>query len=185
MQTFTSIAAQDGWILESSENSNAGGSFNAGATVFRLGDNEANRQYRAILSFNTAPLPDGAIIQSAVLQIRENGGPIGSNPFSILGKLWVDISKGLFGTGALQPGDFNATASAVKVGAFNNTSALNWYTANLNTTGRNNINKVGPTQLRLYFDLDDNNDESADFIRFFSGNAPDSKPALVITYTIP
>ena len=35
-----------------------------------------NRQYRGILSFNTASLPDNAIILSAVLKIKQSGAVI-------------------------------------------------------------------------------------------------------------
>ena len=65
---FNSIGASDGWMLELSETSMMGGTMNAAATTFILGDDAGNRQYRAILSFNTASLPDAAVIQSAVLK---------------------------------------------------------------------------------------------------------------------
>ncbi|MCJ7724081.1 MAG: hypothetical protein MUP03_08110 [Anaerolineales bacterium] len=185
-KTFTSAGALDGWVLESTENSNQGGSLNATATTFQLGDNAADRQYKAVLSFNTASLPDTIIIQSAVIKIKQSGMPTGSNPFNILGNLWVDISTGWFGTSsALALTDFNAAASAAKVGTFNKIPAGGWYSMTLNATGRSNINKIGLTQFRLYFGKDDNDDMSADFMKFFSGNAVSGKPQLIITYTLP
>lgn len=183
---LTSIATHDGWVLESSETSGVGGSLNSAATVFRLGDNGFNRQYRAIVSFDTALLPDNAIIQSVVLKIKRDGPPTGSNPFNVLTNLWADIRKGSFsGNPVLQLNDFNAGASETQVGAFNKNPEAGWYSNILNTRGRNNINKTGLTQLRLYFIKDDNNDLGADYMKFFSGNAANDQPELVISYTLP
>jgi hypothetical protein len=184
--TSASNGAQDGSILETRENSNLGGMIDAATTFFKLGDDADNRQFRVILSFDTASLPDNAVIQSAVLKMKQNGAPIGSNPFSVLGKLWADIRKGPFGAATLQPGDFNASASAVKVGSFNPTAVDGWYTDTLNASGLSNLNKTGLTQLRLYFATDDNNNRVADFMKFLSGNAASgNKPTLIITYTVP
>ena len=48
------------------------------------------------------------------------------------------------------------------------------------------INKVGVTQFRLRFTLDDNDDMGNDYIKFFSGNSTDAnRPALIITYYLP
>jgi hypothetical protein len=185
--SYGSIGTQDGWALESSESSLKGGTINGGATIFNVGDDAADKQYRAILSFNTAALPDTAVIQSAVLKIQQSGVPVGANPFSALGGLLVDIRKPFFGTSSsLQLGDFNVAPSASKVGTFNKTPSGGWYSVTLNATGRNNINKTNLTQFRLYFSLDDNNNHLANLMRFFSGNAPAaSRPQLIITYTVP
>jgi len=163
-----------------------GGSLNATGSTFQLGDNAANRQYRAVLSFNTASLPDTAVIKSALLKIKQSGLPTGSNPFNILGNLWVDIRKGVFGSSsALELGDFSAGATAGKVAAFSKIPVGGWYTATLGATGRSSLNKTGPTQVRLYFALDDNNNHVADFMKFLSGNAAGSRPVLTIKYTLP
>jgi predicted outer membrane repeat protein len=185
-RTFTSIAAQDGWILECSEFSGTSCSLNVSAATFQLGDDAANRQYRAVLSFDTSALPDNAVIKSAQLKIMQSGAPVGSNPFNVLGSLWADIRQGFFGSAStLQLGDFNAVASAVKVGAFNKTPASGWYTDTLNAAGLLKVNKTGLTQLRLYFATDDNNNRAADYMKFVSGNSATNKPLLVITYTVP
>jgi hypothetical protein len=53
----------------------------------------------------------------------------------------------------------------------------------LNAAGLTNVNKTGLTQFRLYFSLDDNNNHVADFMQFFSGNAPiASRPVLSVIY---
>ncbi len=183
--TLRSVGAADGWILESTETSNKGGSFSAFAKTFQLGDDARNRQYRAILSFDTSSLPFGATITSATLRIKPSGKPVGSNPFTLLGGLRVDIRKGAFGFTTLEAADFQSVATAKRVGIFGSTPSLGWHKATLNATGRSNLNKLGVTQFRLYFTKDDNNDLGADFMKFFSGNSATGKPELIITYTVP
>lgn len=181
--SFYSASTQDGWVLESSENSNVGGTLNANNTTFALGDDAFNRQYRAILSFPTTPLPDGAVIKSAVININQYGAVVGSNPFNSLGNLWVDIRRGALGTIGLQLVDFNAPVSASKVGNFKST--FYGYMSTLNAAGRSYINKTGPTQFRLYFGLDDNNNHKADIMRFDSDYDSSTKPKLTIVYVLP
>ncbi len=184
--TLISVGSYDGSILESSENSGVGGTMSAASATFSLGDDASNRQLRAILSFNTAGLPDTAVIKSAVLKISQSGAPIGTNPFSVLGGLRVDIRQGVFGSAAnLALEDFNASASAVQVGVFGTTPAGTWYSATLNALGRSKFNLMGATQLRLYFALDDDNNTAADNMKFVSGNGASGKPQLIITYIVP
>jgi hypothetical protein len=185
--TILSTGSQDGWILESAKGSKLGGSMNATAATFMLGDDAANRQYKAILSFNTAVLPDDAILQSAALQIKQSGTLTGKNPFSALGSLSIDVRKGFFGTkNALELVDFSAAASAAKAGTINKVPAGGWYSGTLTPTGINNINKISLTQLRLFFSKATNSNAKAEYMKFFSGNAPaSSRPQLVITYTLP
>jgi hypothetical protein len=182
---FKSVGAQDGWVLESGETSSKGGTFNAIGSTFSLGDDSLNRQYRAILSFDTSTLPANAIIKSVVVRIRQYGKPVGVNPFTVLGTLRVAIRKGTFGDAALAASDFEARASVAWVGTFPNTPITSWYSANLNATGMKNINRTGITQFRLYFSKDDNNDLRANLLRFVSGNRATAKPELIITYTLP
>jgi uncharacterized repeat protein (TIGR02543 family) len=187
--TFTSIAAQDGWVLESSENSNNGGSVNSAGTTFNLGDDATRKQYRGILSFNTgALLPDNAVITAVTLKVMKQNIIGGGNPVTTFQGFMVDIRNGFFGTNALQAGDFQAAASAT-YGPFNTALVSGWYNINV-TSGKAHINKLatnsGLTQMRLRFKLDDNNNAIANILSLYSGNAPAaSRPQLVITYTLP
>ncbi len=184
--TLNSAGAADGWMLESGENSNAGGALNSLSTLFYLGDDAANKQYRAILHFNTASLPDTAVITSATLKIKKQG-QVGTNPFITHGSLRVDIRKTFFGTAiGLQIGDFQATPSRAAVAAFGAAPAGGWYSAALGSAGFPYVNRTGTTQFRLRFTLDDNNDHGADYAAFYSGNAAAAnRPQLVITYYVP
>jgi hypothetical protein len=183
--TFYSIGAQDGWILESRENSNAGGSMDATGLVFNLGDDAGDRQYRAILSFNTAGLPDNATIAGVTLKIKRRG-VVGSDPFVTHGNIMVDIRQGSFGKVALQLSDFNAPASQNNVGQISGVmEAGGWYSTGLQEEAFGFVNKTGMTQFRLRFFRDDDDDMRADVIRFFSSNAAVAYRPVLIVYYLP
>ncbi len=185
--TLTSIAAQDGWVLESGENTGAGGSrnFNAGnAGALRAGDDNKDKQYKVLVSFDTSAIPDGATILSATLRLRR-GSASGTNPFATHGTGWVDVQTGGFsGSTALQPDDFQAPATAAQAASLSNAGANRaWSEASLNAAGLAAIHKTGTTQLRVYFDLDDNDDSGNDFLAYFSGEASAAnRPQLVVTF---
>jgi CSLREA domain-containing protein len=185
--SFRTAGAQDGWVLETSENSNLGGTVNAAQVTFNLGDNAGNRQYRSILHFNTAALPDNAVIVKAVLRIRRHDA-IGTNPFTTHGKIVVDIRKGAFSNNPLlQATDFQTPANRPGVGLIaNNPTSAGLYSVNLKAAAFPFIHLSGTTQFRLRFQADDDNDAVADFLRFYSGNAISAnQPVLVISYYVP
>jgi hypothetical protein len=187
VKSFKSVDAQDGWVLESSETSNRGGTVNPTAISFILGDNVSDRQYRSILHFNTASLPDTAIIARVTLKIRKQI-VTGTNPFTTHGKISIDIRKGAFSSAsALQPTDFEAVANKPAVGLIaDNPQAGGWYVSTLKAVAYPYINQMGITQFRLQFTLDDNDDQAADFLKFYSGNAPAAnRPQLIVQYYIP
>jgi len=155
------------------------------ATTFNLGDNASDRQYRAILHFDTSSLPDNAVITSAILKLKKQGISA-TNPFSILGALRVDTRKPDFGAPTLQLADFNSSAAKNKIATFSITPVSNWYRGTFNSTGRAYINKTDTTQFKIYFTTGDNDDNGIDIIKFYSGNAAASyRPKLVIQYYVP
>jgi hypothetical protein len=184
-----STAAQDGWILESSETSTKGSLMNGGAITFYLGDNAQKKQYRSILSFSTRGLPNNAIITKVTLKVRKQGIMGGGNPVNIFQGLMVDVRKGFFGSSpGLQASDFQANVNK-SYGAFKPALKNGWYAINL-TPAKAYVNKLntggGVTQLRLRFKLDDNNDAVANYLSLFSGNAPAaSRPQLIVEYYVP
>jgi carboxypeptidase T len=187
--TFTSVAAQDGWVLESTETSNAGGSIDSTAnttSALRVGDDASNRQYKSVASFDTSAIPDGATILSVTLRLRR-GTVSGTSPFTTHGTCWVDVQSGsgFSGSTTLQTGDFQAAATAVQAASLSNAvNNLDWSTGSLNAAGLAAVNKTGTTQLRVYFNLDDNNDGGADYLGYYSGDNSTSanRPQLVVTY---
>jgi uncharacterized repeat protein (TIGR02543 family) len=180
-----SAPANDGWILESAEASNAGGSLNSAATTLVLGDDGSDREYRAILHFDTSALPDTAVVTNMTLKVKQQGSVMGADPFSFA-SLYVDMRKPSFGNALLQSTDFNFAANKVKSAVFNPNAVSGWFSARFNTGGKLYVNRTGVTQLRLYFSTGDNNNSITDFIRFYSGNASaGDRPKLLITYYVP
>jgi hypothetical protein len=186
--TLTSIAAQDGYVLESGETTNAGGSIDATATTtsaLRLGDNNQDRQYKSVVSFDTSAIPDGATILSATVRLRR-GTLSGTSPFTTHGTCWADVQTGSFsGSTTLQTGDFQATATAVQAASLSNATANgSWSEGSLNAAGLAAVSKTGTTQLRIYFNLDDNDDTGNDYIGYYSGDnsTAANRPQLVVTY---
>lgn len=174
----------DGWVLESAETSNVGGSIDSAATTFRLGDNAADKQYRAILSFNTSTIPDTAVVLSATLKVKR-GSLVGTDPFTTHGILRVDVISGRFhDNSALEIVDFQAPATQLASASFSKVNVTLWHNAVFKSANFNVFNLVGITQMRLRFSTDDNNDNGADYRLFYSGNSA-NKPVLWITYYVP
>ena len=184
LQTFTSVGANDGWILESGQTTNKGGSLNVTATTFNLGDDRLNKQYVGILQFNIT-LPAGAIITAATLKIRESA-LVGLNPFNTHGNLLVDVGKPFFGaTADLVVSDFQAAAGKLAAATVK-MPVSGWHSATFGPAGISFINPNGTTQFRLRFAKGDDNDQSPDYMTFSSGDAIAAyRPQLIIQYYVP
>ena len=186
--TFISRPGQDGWVKESTENSNVGGSKDAGGNgknALRVGDNYKDRQFKAILSFDTSTIPASAVIQSVQLRVRR-GAVTGTNPWATFGNMNADVSTfGFNGDLKLQNGDFQAGASATGVCTLS-AAAIDgaWAECFFDAAGIAAVNRNGRTQVRLYFDLDDDDDRSGDYIGFYSGENgnSDNRPQLIVSF---
>jgi len=176
----------DGWVLESGESTNKGGAKNNLGKVLQVGDDAADKQYRTILSFGTASIPDRAVTTKVILKVKK-AGVAGKNPMSTHNGLVVDIKKGKFFTlPALQINDFQAKANKLKAGKFARRLYTGWYRSVLFKGAYPYINVKGHTQLRLRFLLDDDNDNVADILKLYSGNAVLAKrPILIVEYYVP
>jgi hypothetical protein len=186
---FASIGSNDGWVLESGEQTNKGGTKNVTATTFNIGDDASKKQYRAILSFATgAGLPDDAVITKVTLKVKLNKIVGGKNPVAFFKGFLVDIKNGAFGKSALEIGDFQAKASnKTPYGPFVVAQTGGWYSIDL-TGAKSYINILstssGLTQLRLRFKVDDNNNSIANYLKLYSGNAKNAadRPQLIVEY---
>ena len=191
-ERLRSNGRNDGWVLELNENSNTGGTKNSNADTFKVGDDGQDRQYRSILHFPTLHLPDNAVITQAILMLKAQS-VAGTDPFTTHGNLLVDICSGPygawgpFGINALQVSDFQAPTGLGSAAIVQNNPVGGWYWAVLNPAAFAYINKTGVTQMRLVFQLDDNDDLSADYLTFYSGDAEDQalRPHLMVEYYIP
>ena len=178
---------------ETGENTNVGGTVNYGQRAFRLGDDAARRQYRAVVSFNTGSLRDDAVVVAVQLKLtRQSVTPAGTSPFSIFKGLRIDVKKGFFG-----PFDARWSPETSRQVPANRTWARSIRLRQELTTRSASprvrypyVNKAGTdaglTQLRLQFVLDDNNNGMANYISFFSGNhtIASYRPQLLIKYYV-
>ena len=110
------------------------------------------------------------------------------DPFSVLGRLLVDVGVPQFGQRPqLERSDFQAAATRAGAAAFNPVPSAGWYTAALPAASMGLIDRTGRTQFRLRFALDDNNDAVDNFAAFFSGDAAtvSDRPILIAQYYVP
>lgn len=181
MRRFLSLGSQDGWVLESTETSSRGGTFNATSSTAPLGDEALDRQYRIVLSFSTKGLPSGSTIRSATLKLRH------ADPLQMrwLGNIAVGVRRPCFGTSpALAAGDFQAGASRTEVLYGIASQTPGWYSFRLSPVLFNAINRNGTTQFRLAFVIGDDDDHKADVCSFYTGNAPSTlRPVLEVEYS--
>ena len=183
--TFQSIATEDGYILESSATSGVGGfavSTLNSPSGLRVGDAAANEQIKAILSFDTSALPDGARVTDARLRLKR-GTVVGTGMLGLL--LVGDVKAGSFGSNsALTGSDFQAAATV------NGTCAATVPAADglstdcvLEGLGRTAINLTGLTQMRLHFIVPDNGNSATDYVGFYPGEAAKANvPRLIVTF---
>jgi endo-1,4-beta-xylanase len=186
--TFTSIAAEDGWVLESFEGSGVGGSAqpgSSGAWGLSAGDDSAGRQLRAVVSFDTSSLPERAVVVAATLRLVR-GAVTGGNPYSTHGAATVDVQAGGFsGSAALEAADFAAPATAGEAATLGHAAANGTVAeATLDAEGRAAIDRGGRTQMRLRFPRASDGDLSADVMGWHPGESAGAadRPRLTVVY---
>ena len=135
----------------------------------------------SVVSFDTSSLLPGIEITRATVVLTR--GRMKGNPLGSLGNLLMDVQTGGFGSStALAMHDFEAAASAPAAGQLfvDSSSAV----GDLDATGIAAINPAGVTQVRLRFEIDDDDDAVVDFLGFYaSDNATSSRhPMLEIEY---
>lgn len=188
-----SPTTQDGWVLESTSSSNAGGSINAndtangGKSALMTGDDTGKKQYKSILSFDTSAIPSTATVDSVTLKVKR---AMLSGSMTGMGTATVEMKTGSFNsTVALDNADFQAAcnpantavASGVSLPAYNDKVL----SASLSAAGCAAINKGSgaKTQFRIFLSVANDTDSVADFIGWYSGEAEiDNGPVLEIKY---
>ena len=190
---FTSIATEDGEILEAAQDSGAGGLVNSFASTFRLGDDSANRAYRQFLSFDTSALPDNASVIEATIGITRVGNPIGNIPIGVpnptFGDILVDLAAPNFGAASLlTPDDWQSPASKLAVSKFAFPAYLDGQTiySRLENPDNDLVNLGGTTQYRIRYELDDDGDNSSDYMRYATADHINAalRPTLTVKYYI-
>jgi hypothetical protein len=133
--------------------------------------------YRAILSFDTSTIPDGATVQSATLRIYR---------LSLVGtvsSITVDINTGaLSGSNSVQLADYGAAVSASNVATLSVPTTYNGFSeANLSSAGLSAVNVNGRTQFRLRTSTAA--DYFMDNLTIYGGESSTYAPVFTITYT--
>lgn len=155
--------------------------------TLQVGEGQENdQQFKGFLSFDTANIPNEAIIETATLRLYQISS---AGKTANLGDLHVDIARvsGFNDNNALEDEDFSASAAIINTITLNlAASNEHWVTGALNETGRQALNRQGATQFRLYFTLPNNNDNLEDWVRFYAGDAARGmRPELIIRYKLP
>jgi len=183
--SFSSLASQDGFVGQ--EEAISGLAVPDGE-IIQIGDDISDgRQFKGFLSFDTASIPDNAIILSAQLRLRRSGSA--GLPYN-LGQIHVDIAPkgGFSGDPRLEIGDFTASAANVNVATLSESSSNGtWSVALLDEASVNALDRQGVTQFRLYFTLPNDGNGDRDWINFSAGDHPTSAyhPQLIVQYELP
>ena len=149
--SFANEDANDGYVKAGS-----GGATPAVGTLesslgLAIGRGTDGKFNRALLSFDTASLPDGATVTSVTLTVayRSASGDPWSNPAG--NSLVIDANTGCLGACTIETGDWGAATTASAVAQLlpfaGGTRTSNLFSAN----GLAAINRTGRTQLRLRF----------------------------------
>lgn len=148
---FSGISAEDGYVKAF-----AGGLSPAVGTLGTLavGRGTDGKLNRAILSFDTSSLPDGATVTAATVTVSyssASGNPW-SNPAG--NTMVVDVRRGTFGAAGTETSDWAAAADAPSVATISAFTSGLRTSSSFSTSGRGAINTTGRTQLRLRFSQD-------------------------------
>jgi poly(hydroxyalkanoate) depolymerase family esterase len=148
---FASEAANDGYIK-----ANANGSSPALGTLeatygLALGRGTDAKYNRAVLSFDTSSLPDGATVTGATLIVkyRSASGDPWSSPAS--NTLTIDLKNGCFGVCTSETSDYAASASASDVASIVRFTAGTQSSSAFTAAGLASISRTQRTQARLRF----------------------------------
>ena len=183
--TFWSEAINDGYV-DVIENTIDGSGIRVGDDGPFCCFGGADNDYRGILSFNTAALPDDAIIEGASIYLIRSGE--NDNPFLKGDRNPVlDIKSGFFGSSTtLEVADGTSAADFTDIGCFHGLAESDDYAIRIDIqeSALSAINVTGSTQMRFYFDF---SDWSVEYINFYDGGgqaafAPQPTPETKYTH---
>ncbi len=158
---FSQGGGRDGWTDGTA----------TGSGAVRVGDSGTG-VVRGLLSFDTASIPDGAVISGAAVYLHR-AALTGANPFQTgaLGLPTVDVVRGSFGSPAVEASDFSAAPDVADAGELVGSARADGYAirVQLSAAALAAINDQGLTQLRISFPASDGG--GADLVDFATGDA--------------
>lgn len=140
--------ANDGYVKANSDGSSpAVGTF----STLALGRGTDGKLNRAVLSFDTSAIPDGATITRAYITVAFSSasGDPWANPTG--NTLVLDVKNGCYGGCAIETGDWAAAATAAAVANVLKWTSGSTSSTDFNAAGLAAISKTGSTQVRLRF----------------------------------
>jgi poly(hydroxyalkanoate) depolymerase family esterase len=147
--SFSSIAADDGYVKAAADGTGATvGTFSTPA----VGKGSDGKLNRSIFSFDTSSLPDGASIVSATVTVTWSSG-LGSPWSDPAGNsLVVDVKSGFFGSSAsTEIADYGAAADASATASIAAFTSGTKTSSGFGAAGLSAVNRTGKTQVRLRF----------------------------------
>lgn len=146
--TFTSIAAEDGYLKANADGS---GAVLGTLSNLALGRGTDGKYNRAFLSFDTSSLPDGATVTRAYLTVGYSSGS--GDPWSTPAgnTLVLDVNTGTFNAASTEAADWAAAATASAVASIDRFTAGTKSSGDFSAQGLAAIHRAGKTQLRLRF----------------------------------
>lgn len=169
--TFTSIAAEDGYVSLILTDGKS-------ETVHKVGDKGMfnSDSFRVILSFDTSSLPDNATITGATLRFYRQ------SQTGVVNSISLDMINGTFGAPTLEFGDYYAAAGANNIASATPPPIDDGFVdVVLSPTAFAHLNPTGRTQFRLKANTPLN--FASDVLTLHGGESPAFAPTLTITYT--
>ncbi|MGW0561553.1 extracellular catalytic domain type 1 short-chain-length polyhydroxyalkanoate depolymerase [Streptomyces sp. NPDC003016] len=138
-----SRAADDGYVKASATGAGPAAGTLEGTYGVAVGRGADGLHNRALLSFDTSSVPDGASVKRAFLTVAYGSG--GGDPWASGNRMVLDVRSGCFGAGcATAADDWSAAASASEVAEIGRFTSGTQTSADFTT-----VNDTGTTQVRL------------------------------------
>jgi poly(hydroxyalkanoate) depolymerase family esterase len=151
--SFSSVLAEDGYTKATATGGSPALGTLESSSGLALGRGSDAKYNRALLSFDTASLPDNAVVIAATLTLTHRGasGDPWTSPAG--NRLLLDIRNGCFGTDcSLVASDHSAATTASAIAEVPKFTSGTQNSAPFNAAGLAAINRTGRTQLRLRFE---------------------------------
>lgn len=169
---FNADAGNSGWVDQHGA---------TGTDVLKVGKRSDGTAVHGLLTFNTAGLPDDAVVENASIFLTRSGLN-GLNPFDAdIGQNSLDAVGGAWGEIALEAADFDAAGGSSDIGCFRGHIRENghYLRIDLGPDALQQINASGTTQFRLRSEI---NAPGSDALPEFSVSGA-SAPFLDIHYS--